>query len=149
MMNRSSMNRSSAAFLLVVAMMASAAMIFSVQTAIQYIRYWRLDSTAPLKALAISPKSLAHDQYILFAHYRYLDYDATQTLDDVNYKNTYAAEDAAQEKMNTLREVWYNAKNPTYSSLERRISYKQIAYTCVLWALTAYFIFLNKFLQKT
>lgn len=139
------MNRSHAAFHLLVAMIGTAALVFSVQTILQYVHYYRLDSIAPLKALNITPQALAHDQYVLFARYSYLDYEAAEVLEDTHFKNDYAAKDAAREKMDHLRKVWYSAKNPTYSSLERRISYKQMAYTCILWALVAYFIWLSKY----
>lgn len=139
--------RGKAPLILVAAMMTLAALVFTVQAAKQFYQFWQLDAVAPIKALAISPKALAHDHYVLFARFRYLDRDGTQTLDNKSYKNLYAAEDAAQARMITYRNVWYNSNNPAQASLDKEISYKLIIYTLILWGLTAYFFLLNKYLR--
>lgn len=137
------MDKQRTAFFCVIAMMGLSALIFTSQMARDYWRFFHLSAQAEVKAISLTPLKLNRDHYVLHARYSYLTYEKEEVLSDPSYLNAYAAEGAAEKRLREFKSVWYDPSDPSFSSLERKISYKQVAYTFILWGLTAYFYFLH------
>lgn len=112
-----------------------------------YYKYAALNAKAPVETIEWSVEGLTDEKYVLKGRYTFKIHGESQTgettLFDRHYWNSKAAASAIPEYSSKNWTVWYQAHNPSHSSLQKYFPLKELLYTFILIGLLAYFIWLG------
>lgn len=105
--------------------------------------YYRLTGRTEGKVTQWSVEKKSDERYVLKAHYHFLigskEFESEDQFLNDSYLNAWAAEQAIKQKTETTP-VWYSARNPLVSSLQKKFPIKECLSAVVLWVLLLYFI---------
>ncbi len=114
--------------------------------------YGRLDAQVPSKKIEWSVSQLSDDYFVLQAHYEYdvanHPYTGETVFKEDLYRNAYAAEQVIPIYAREQKEVWYNHKEPQYSSLQKKFPLKECISAAFLTGLFVYFIWLGFYVGR-
>jgi hypothetical protein len=107
--------------------------------------YFRLDSQCVAQVEKWDIKMISSSNYSLHATYRYLVDGRPFTGDtlyfSLSFPNRYAAEIDLKERQSQAIHVWYQKKNPAFSSLQRRFPKKELLNAMLTTGVFVYFYF--------
>lgn len=113
---------------------------------IDHYRYNRLNSHTYAKEVHWSMLSKKSDLFFVQARYRYQvdqqEYEGVGTLSST-YRNSWGVEKSIQERREQPLLIWYDSKNPSFSSLQKQFPYKSWLYTAILGGIFIYFIWIG------
>lgn len=113
--------------------------------------YYRLTAHAEASLSDWSVVKLAEDSYVLKTRYRFQSgqrvFSADYLYYDSPYLNAWGAEKAIG-KAPSKGEVWYSARNPLVSTLQKNYPLKECLSAAALWALLLYFIWLGYYVAS-
>lgn len=114
--------------------------------------YGRLDAHVPAKKIEWSVAKLSEDFFALQAHYDFEvsnhAFSGETVFKDDLYRNTYAAEQVIPIYAKEEKEVWYDRKNPQYSSLQKKFPLKECISAAFLTGLFIYFVWLGFYVGR-
>lgn len=114
--------------------------------------YSKLNSQTPAENIEWSVKELTDEQFILEGHFDYKvdekNYHGDTRFSGNPYRNKWGANEAIKNNQNRKWNVWYDKKDPDYSSLQKNYPYKELIYSIVLWGLVGYFIWLGYYANR-
>jgi hypothetical protein len=128
---------------------------FTISSLYKVYSYLLLNEHTQVKIIAWSIQEIneiADDRYLLKGDYSFdadgKNYIGETVLQGIFFRNSGAAERAITEYNSRTWEVWYNSRNPAYSSLQKNFPIKECLSSLLLWGLLAYFIGLGRYAQK-
>lgn len=126
---------------------------FLFQFSVKIIPYLRLSHMADAQIESFIVKEITNEKYAIQALYQY-------QVNDKNYKkeyiftspvflNRFAAQGHIDKhwSVNEWR-VWYNYKNPDYSSLQKLFPFKFLFNACLSMGVLFYFVWLRSYIAK-
>lgn len=116
------------------------------------IYYLRLNRTTVPSVLTWSVKELNDEQFALQANYiikiEGSIYPGTSQLQEIPFRNAWAAEKAIPDLEKREWIVWYSSSDPQHSTLQKYFPTKEFFSAILLWGLFAYFIGLGYYVAK-
>lgn len=116
-----------------------------------FFESWRalsLDSQAKAEIISWQVEPISASKYTLKAEYCFKavekEYKGEALLHTTYFLNQYAAQREIERVKNRDWIVWYQAKNPSLSSLEKIVPLKQFVYGFLCLALFFYFLFYKR-----
>ena len=114
--------------------------------------YIQLNTQTPAEHLKWEIKMLSASHYKLSANYRYSvdgqEFNGQTTFSSPAYLNYYAAENDLKTKQNNAYTVWFHAKDPTISSLQKRFPKKESTNALLTLGVFIYFYFVRGLLER-
>lgn len=118
----------------------------------RYYNYLKLSSRAPAKEITWTVEPRTDEQYLLKANYAFAvngqTYTGTSTIEDRGYWNAYAAEKGVEEFSKKKWIIWYNSRDPSYSSLQKYFPLKECVSAAIMWAIVFYFLWLGYYSSR-
>lgn len=123
---------------------------YGVDAAWKLWNYQTLTQTTQPTHITFSVHEAASDKFFLQANYTFTiegkEYEGSTLLRSKLYRNRTSAEQATatQEPL----PVFYNPKNPAYSTLQKSVPFKECLYTAILIGLLVYFTWIGTSICK-
>ena len=134
-----------------VILFASVTLAYAVSTTVRLYHYYGLTDVTEGKVNEWTAERIGDDKYALKAHYSYTlngkAYHGTDLEKWPIYRNAASAEKAANVKP-ALHEVWYRAKKPSASSLEKKFPTREVVYTAALLLTFIYLLSLGVYIAR-
>lgn len=113
----------------------------------QLYDYYSLGAEQNATKTEWSVKEISDERYLMEANYTFdidgKSYAGHTLLDSPSYRNKWAAEEMIPEYTSKPWTVWYSAKDPQHSSLQKDLPVKVTVSMLLLWAVLCYFIWLR------
>lgn len=116
-----------------------------------YYSYARLDAQVTPSSMKWEIEEKTAENYFLKAFYHYSvsghSFEGDTTLDEP-YRNQWAAEQVLKEFLKKQWSVWFDSQDPNYSSLQKKIPFKECISAALLWGLLLYFLWLGFYVTR-
>lgn len=139
-------------FLALLGLISLAFLWFAGIAGYQLYLYHSLDTptTASVDLWDIEHKS--DEEYLVSASYTYRVqeklYNGKTIFNDWPFRNPWAAEELIKTRKKQKWTAWYNASNPSYSSLQKNFPSKECLSAGMLGALLLYFLWLSFYIPR-
>lgn len=114
--------------------------------------YYRLTASTEGNFTEWSVVSLGEESFILQTHYSFQvgqrTYEGDYPFVDHTYLNEWGAEQEIKRGRPARGVVWYSARNPSISSLQKNFPLKECLSAALLWGLFCYFIWLGNYVAN-
>lgn len=114
--------------------------------------YYRLTAQTEAHFTNWSVVPLSQESYVLKTHYRFQvgqqSYEGDYLFSDRPYLNAWGAEQEIKRGRPSRGIVWYSARNPLISSLQKTFPLKESLSAALLWGLFCYFIWLGYYVTS-
>ena len=121
--------------------------------AIQHsFEYKKLSAKAKIDEINWSVKQLGSDRFIPLGHYQFSAketiYSGNSELSRPVYRNAWAIEQSFSDLSGQYKFVWYNPKDPSHNSLQKRFPTRECVSAFVLWVIFLYFLGLGYYVGR-
>lgn len=129
-----------------------AALWFTVIAVYRYHNYDRLQMQTDAVEIKGKITEESSEAYTLSATYQYSvgsqQFSGSSPWGDSLYRNPWSAEKDLKEFSGRKWKVWYDPRQPDYSSLQKKFPLKECISSIALWALLLYFLGLGFYAAK-
>lgn len=120
---------------------------YSVFTLYRYYVYSSLSNVVVANHMDWAMDQRGESDFVIGTIYHYavanVSYKGTHVWEQRRLLNRYAADQAIAEEKAKSWDVWYNQKDPSWSTLERNFPFKEVFSSLFLWGLVVYFALLG------
>jgi hypothetical protein len=124
---------------------------FSFKAGYDVFKYAQLSEYAPIKIRRLKIVEQKHQKFVIIVFYSFEFqgrlYEGSGSFGSP-YLNLWSAEKAAERVAEDLSVVWFNPKNPDYSTPDKKIPWKTTLSASVLLLMSIYFLWLGFYVTK-
>ena len=126
---------------------------FLFQFSVKMVPYLKLSHMADAQMESFAVKEIANEQFAVQAFYQYQVngkiYKKEYTFISPMFLNRFAAQTHIDKHWTTKEwRVWYNYKNPEYSSLQKLFPFKFLFNACLSMGVLFYFVWLRSYIAR-
>lgn len=139
-------------FLMLLAVLVLLSIWYTTDAIQRTFEYKNLSAKAKIEEVNWSVKQLGSDRFIPVGHYQFnanqTSFSGESELSSPIYRNAWSIEQSFSDLSDQHVFVWYNPKDPSHNSLQKRFPRRECVSAFVLWAIFLYFLGLGYYVGK-